>query len=1411
MRMKFLLKSLTALAVTALFFTLPLGAVTVWTGVIPAGTVADDINIAGNCQFNGHVIVDATAASRTINITAGGPVALSPDPAVLTPNLCGLHFTIGASNTITLNFSQNVTFEGVLNTATATPDNFAVTVTAAGTGATTGQLVFNGTDLMTTDFSNGGVTGAGAHLLINTAGHTATGPADTLVLVKRNSIASNNDVSFVVGNDSTVTFIGAAASTNSAGIMLDATNANANTGRLKLGVLDRGGFLVQAQVNNNATINTTSYGDIDWTTLVGTALEIQTKTPTAGASFAGLLVYNQNRTYTQLRANPWRVVGPTYVRDNGFIVGQKGNIRIQTGSYLQYFVDGPNLTPSPLPVVNPLYVNNRPISTIIKDRNPSALIIDGDADVDVYSTDHANIIYEGTGALYFASSVRSDGTSYIDHVTDLVPPVNQYSGAHGAGTIMFSVEAPLSLQGTALNQSAIEILSLEVDPTGDDVLSTGAAGNFPKRTFDTDVNGDYNQYGVGCFMINNMAISVNTNLKHTDEIHQVYRGNDPYQSAPCYIGGETWWLINPAEPVPTQTQHPRPRFMLVNSTVHFHSNMASTGVDWNMPECQLPTPGANNSFVITYGNGLQLDQGTGRTLIFGTEVGATASDYNTIINADSHIDVMQLFPIAGTPVQLLTLQTALNSSSITEGLTSPSGTSVHQWFLGSKSNFSIGSNVDAVTDGINPDTGAAFTLTTEPTVYVSGDYYSFESAGGTIHDIASSATTGEGGIFVDLQGAFELNPANRANFKVMVAQSRNGIVNLPVRNAFFNDMVGKANTYIDLSAATGNTEIIAAGAYLSDYTFDWANVNKDYTGLYGGTTQYVPYEFGTVPAAGNLTAVTDANLVGLPQINGTVDQFQVLNSRLGDQPGFRIGGFVREFLMFPAADQAITPTAFLVVEDGGFLGLGSASRTTDSDFGYIKLGTSGVTLVPNGTCKVLLNQDLIVEKQGVAAILPGPDFGASEEQYCYIYSDVPREIRIREGGIFDLSALTSTNQQVLFGGNVRLVAEPGAIILLGQGVNHFTDTSIFRCEHSQVDTSTFTSLTQLDPYRVQICATGLDEDAYATLKFSEKARLELPRNSFLSVESAGERVVSNAGPVSTDDVVIMDADYTTRVEFLFNDNAGMAMGDSADYGGAFQVGNTTDETTEEVTPEVSFRLNLDGPDTFVQLGSQSFFGTGVGMVSKPDTNTSAWTVNDLFNLGTITFRINGELRHAEIFPTSDKYATLLAIGAGKIPVEEAAYIFTNPTTLTNISMLGGGNVILSTPTVATAAYAPVVLTTAGTISARYAAGIMASTDVILDPSMTSLYATPTTAAGFFGQITANNYTSQITTRAEVTRAFDNTIKTVFILDDVIKRENNRRIRGLNTVADPEKSLELGDVGVIWDTVHEAASYYSLVA
>jgi len=807
-----------------------------------------------------------------------------------------------------------------------------------------------------------------------------------------------------------------------------------------------------------------------------------------------------------------------------------------------------------------------------------------------------------------------------------------------------------------------------------------------------------------------------------------------------------------------------------------------------------PQPGLycddNISKFVFFQNGFCLDEGTGRQMILGTSVGSLSCDCCVTVDNSSHLDVMQCSELpngaqsCSTKLHQLSLETKPNNGKVNCDLLGKTigdtEYGVQTIYLGHASNISIGTHYCC------DDTPTFSTNHTDPLFYIDGNFFSFETRGGSTGSPATTDVTGQGGIFVDYYGTIDINPLRRANISTMVTKSGDGEIKLPKSQVFFDSRVGVAQWQLNLvNDLCNDTEIIPEGSRISDYTLNWISVKKDFC------NGFWPYTVKNFDLCGDCV-VTTSNLLHLPSIKGTVEQLQIKESRLGDPAHVKIdGGWVQELVFLSGYNSAEAPVGVMILKNSGRLGIGSLHRNVDSLEASVVLGINGVTIIADGDGRVDLNEDVIVNN--VCHILRGPNF--TTDNRLVISSDEERMILVRTGGTLDLSTFTA-GYTVEVTGNVHIVLEPGAKLIFGGGTYVVSEYAQIICSpltQSRIAILDNANLTDLDPVRVKIGGTG-------TVLLEDQAKVVINNGAFAGIEAIV--CIDGYGTVSA---------KTTDLTWIFNDDAKLLIGDGT-YGGSLQVGNSSD-LNELYDASVTFSVLIDGPDAGILINQQGFLGLGVGMVAKQSPYANDWYVAQTYNLASFSLSLeNGIFAHNRIYAgdelDGEGRAHLLAIGSSR---NNAIFNWRlkriDELTAYNISrstQQGGGNLVLITST--EDAINPVVLNADGTTSYG-SAGILRSKPLFRNESNTD-----TTASGLFDFLKTreafNPGPSQPFARADLGPGKRNRVRIGYINNGSINRVSWTEIIGQGgiTVAQ-EHSLEIGACGIsliggVLDSVYE---------
>ncbi len=1334
---------------------------TIWSGGAQSGNVTvapgNSLIISGQNFLTTPVnIVNTSGSTGYVTIAADATITSSQE----------LYFSATTGSIITVSVINDLTLSGTNGV------NFLVTMSGGGT------LDFQIAGGKTLSFTQTTTVGGGTIFLDNMINTSPT------VVFQRFSPASDPDPdghAFIeVGNNSAISFLGQ-FSGNSGTIQFDATASTSNIGRLILQINDGG-----AVVNEAASLTrfpvTLANIQFNQGSSYGNPELLFGGTPSVG-NYNGLLIVNGNLTWNGLENNPFCELTPTSstVIRSGFILGAGSKTTVNPESYIDYVVTVTNITVLPAIPDDVLNVPcERFLTRVIKDRNPAALIIDGNPD----NSDPAQIFMLGNSAIYFRSGVDCLGNSSMFAADGTIsftinPTLNPSDEGSllNVGTILLDVEGPLVVNGDSdpafTDGTALQILSWQVTSTGGSVLIYQNDTNFPLRTYAQDAQGNYLQYGSGTFLINNKMALYQMHLQHTDEIHPIFDDNIAGQSSPTYVGGDRLNICCTSNlSCPCYAARVVPAIQFYNSYFDLHTSAAAVGLSLQIVNDFAPDLNNISQFIF-YGNGRCIDNGTGRSLILGTEVGSTAADFQTIVSRDAQLDVMQTVTVVDAgrvnPEIDLQLTVSVNNYKVTPGITGNiSGQlGVNTLFLAYASNISIGTQNNT------------FGGTSLPTLDILGEFFSFSTQGGDLNSPQSSCTTGQGGMFVDYNGVVN-NNSNRVNFGMMVTKSSNGLVNLAYNQVFFDPRVGIAQWQLNLNDPS-QLLIIGPDTEFSDYTLDWQNLMKDYCSTYSQPL-FVPYEPTTAPFfPATLYPVVAANLNGLPTIQGTVDQMQVINSRLGDQVHLMIdGGLVREFVLLTGRSSGTAPVGVLALQNNALVGLGTAARNVDSLDASVVLGVNGVILMPNGSATVRLNVDTLINNY--CHIVTGTAFGSTAVtgDRLLIDSVVPKGLRIKSDGVLDLTQFTSTLQTLVISGAVNMVLEPGAEVVLGGGNLIFEGDSRLYCEpDTSVNVPSGTSVASTDNMRVKFTGAG-------RVTFKENAQLVIPRGALLGVETNTDLGQLGIGiPI-------------TNQSWAFTDNAQFFIGSSSEYGGGFQIGDTFGSGSGL---NMTFTLLLTGAGALLDLDSQGFLGLGAGIVNKPQTAPNTWLIAPLYHVGSITISVpEGTFDNQQTYSGDNNLAGLLAIinSTSSCP----AYNFSFDTV--NADILGGGNMVLLSTIAPTTGVQPLVQATAGVTNPYITAGIMSSKAALLDyPKFVLAPIVNGGGLALFDYLTMSEYSTQGGKTATIFRNKLGEATIGYILNsagvNTIQRNIAGPIRGLNgTYVNPNNSLEIGAVGIAVD-------------
>ena len=801
-----------------------------WNGqIIQSSVVDENIDISGSNTL--HEAVQIKAESKDIAISVSKDSIIKGH--VNNGKLPRLLLHAAENKKITFNVDNNLTFTG--------GDEAALFILVSGAGTIEFVLQDGKKVAFTADQPDDFGTNFFVHM-------DADFPPT--VLFKRKTIDTKGHTEVIIGPESMMGY--SAKKTVSSGLanesgVIKFDPSNTSTGRMALRIKNTGAVYIAgsyALINDQLKM---SFSDIDMTQPAGFNAKFEVQNSAGSDAHSGLLIINENKKFTDLLINPWCKKDFSGKRA-GFVLGANATINIKENCYLDYVGLANNFAPHPSIVENIL--NGRKTSSIVKKRNASAFIVDGNKDINSVP---AKINLEHKSALFFRSGIDRDGL--VVEGADYSFTIDDMTKTIGSGEIVFDVEGLLEVQGAGNNK--IELLSNKVLASAGPVLVGGTEANFPLRNFERNNVNKLLHYNKGSFLINNRVNLRNSYLVHTDVLHRIVENND-LLSEPTYIGGDTFKIKN---------QSLRPKVALYNSQLMVHSSVAFTGLDLFIPNLKI----GNTSSIKVFNNGYKIDDISACSMILGTQIGSFASDESTVVCYDAHLDIFQEVYQENSSDHRLDLLIGVNDQTINENISNNihDQNSLHTLYLGHNSNISIGTPFDVVND---PQLGPSF-LTTNPELNIAGNFFAFETRGGSSDNPLHATTTGSGAIFVDHKGVLKIDPSLYAHFGTMVVKNGDAIVDLPSSRAIFKKSLGIADWRLNLSDKS-QRNIILDTQNISDYILNWAEVKKNYNNFTPyPTCSHKPFQ---------APVVEGKHINSLPVISGTVDQMHIKGSRLAN-------------------------------------------------------------------------------------------------------------------------------------------------------------------------------------------------------------------------------------------------------------------------------------------------------------------------------------------------------------------------------------------------------------------------------------------------------------------------------------------------------------------------------------------------
>lgn len=1253
-----------------------------WTGT-PFSVTDDDIIVDSSALQTlpiGHTYVNALTKDVTIHINQITTLEGNPTGQSI------LHLNTENHHKITINVNHTLTTEGSDSNA-----NDHLLILYQGDG----EIIWNIKGNKELIFGQNQISQSATrtYVVLQRLDEYSQGPK---VLFKRqNSSRSNKDelITITVDNYSTLGYVANANvgdnSLYGAYVFDCATTSTHTSGLVELNIKNNGAILVWPQ-RIYTDPNTLTLSDIHPSRLAGGQATLQTVNGLgAEATHAGLWITNQNNTFHDLRYDPFLKLGvrdavnssnpeDDYVgsflteKQKGLVIGSNGILDIQDGSYIVNVGLTNNINPnvSHIPGWKDKDDNWIPASRIIKSRNPSALFFD--QSLNPWAT-KPTVRFGNQTALFAASGVDTKGQyrTIREPHSFMVNPANITNNTiildQPYTNFVLDCEGEINFIGLPNSAGAnakIELLSLEVVPFGGYAVTPELTTQLPARSFKRDENGDYYTFNKGAFLINGRMNLVDMSLTHTDEL-AIINSRDDVTSEPVYVGGETYSVLR--GPVPYDLEGPandpnlRPKITFTSSDFLLITSAATTGVDLLIPNKVVGGGVCLQNlvnFIFGY-NGTETDQGQGQTLLLGTARGSYAFDGISPISADGHLDVIQTLDCFDLPSETapydydlisqeytyvpydhaLLLKVAPNDYTIIERVPGDitDQLTTQTVYIGQNSNISIGTNADST----------GFFADTHPWLRIFGDFFTFESSGGSTGDVRIGGKTGQGAIFVDLNGRFSVTSLLDTSIGCMVVRSRNAEVKLAFQNVKFDKSVALTNWNLILDnpdclitkfpaqdeyspvdpvcpplEELDSEVIVTEDEWFQVYRIDWSTVRQGPTAapLVRTNDMHLHKEcclnLRKKDGSSRLTLPND-----IPTIEGHIEQLQITGSLIGDIIHIRVRGpkaYIGEVNFPDTKEDGEIPSVVFILEEGGTVGIGPKGLNPDSSNASVTLGRCGIIFVANkGGGEVILNSD--VEIEGHAPFYFGPDAAPgtvlriSGEEGVTLYMDYKSTLDLRPLSTSNLDSiyppivqidrdnkrtLTPGGHIVEFADGLEVNVQPGARIVfsdgalgLPSGILRFADNAFLNfVEYSPMDD-------QFDSIPLGSIDNSLDPSTPtdASLPHNQYAPLINYGNGLLNTNNFRARIIGNG-----------------VLQFRDNSYAYLPYGTILGIETLNEVIDPETQTTAEIK-ETDITIQLKDSGKFY-IGEQNFVEGGVLQVGNVRDNGADHTVSFTLDL-----------------------------------------------------------------------------------------------------------------------------------------------------------------------------------------------------
>lgn len=400
---------------------------------------------------------------------------------------------------------------------------------------------------------------------------------------------------------------------------------------------------------------------------------------------------------------------------------------------------------------------------------------------------------------------------------------------------------------------------------------------------------------------------------------------------------------------------------------------------------------------------------------------------------------------------------------------------------------------------------------------------------------------------------------------------------------------------------------------------------------------------------------------------------------------------LRDIALANSAASKTSAGIKIYIDQSAIIGLGTANLGINAASSLNILGENSTQIVPVGNGIININADIVIAAN--TPLIPTASFGTGSGHRILFTSAVERKITVLSGVELDLSGFSATGsnyapygKQIVFGGKVKLILEPGAKIrfpYMADGAEQYAPVLYFNEDSELI----FLGTENRDEPRWTDALTGTNKI----------------RNKILGVGSIWLNKKAIMSILSTA-LVGVEADYKsprTSLNISLKRQAQIQIGTVDVAGGSFQIGNVVyggdgdqngpnNSTNRGVgfvprATQIDFSLTSNDPACALSLYREGFLGLGVGIINKnnnpngnalsefesPDTE-NAWQLQSLHNVCNIALNFTkGSLNHNNIADGTNDAAALIGIG----PLEAGGKYSLSLGQFCKARVRGGGSIL----------------------------------------------------------------------------------------------------------------------------------------